>query len=57
MKPPFRIDDIPATSDEIIQRAKEYGYSGNGGLFLTSEASQILRNNGHEVTTNQNFAG
>jgi len=61
MAKPYRITkdnfDQAADVEDVIGMAKAYGYKGTGGMFFTSEAAQVLRDNGFDVTTNQNFAG
>lgn len=45
----YHIDSEPASASDIIKKAKGYGYEGYGGIFQTSVASGILRENGHAV--------
>lgn len=49
----YRIDKEPVDWQEIIERAKNYGYTGE--IMQTSVAASILRENGHEVDENPDF--
>lgn len=51
-KKPYLIDNEPVDGDEIIEKAKKYGYEGDGGIFRTSIAAGILRKHGHIVSNN-----
>lgn len=33
----------------IVRKAREYGYESTSGIYLTSEASRILEDNGHQI--------
>ena len=46
---PYLIDNEPADMDDIIKLAKELGYEGFGGMFLTSQAAGVIRKHGHTV--------
>ncbi len=54
-KKTYTIDDIPANADDIIEKAKGYGYVGDRGMFFTSAASQVLRAHGHKVGYNTKY--
>ena len=46
----YTIDDEPASALDIIKKAKELDYRyGRDGFCLTSEAAQVLRDNGYVV--------
>ena len=45
----YHIDNEPASARDIIRKAREYGYEGSGGFYLSSQASDILREHGHIV--------
>ena len=51
----YLIDDEPASANDIIRMARKYGYQGMEGFFFTSQAAQVLRDNGHTVSENNNF--
>lgn len=54
-KKPYMIDDIEADGNDIIAAAKEYGYEGYAGVFQTSIAAKILRENGFKVMKNPDY--
>lgn len=54
---PYLLDNEPVTGSELIERAQRLGYRSEDGLYRTSEAAAVLREAGHEVTTNQAYAG
>jgi hypothetical protein len=53
MMKPYRLDDEPVSFEELITAARNEGYEGSEGMFFTSEAAAVLRQNGHQVTDNQ----
>lgn len=49
----YLLDGREATAAELINAAKQYGYTGHDDfIFFTSEAARYLRNNGCIVTDN-----
>lgn len=48
----YLIDKEPVDGNELIKRAKELGYEGYGGIFMTSQAAGVLRENGYTVVNN-----
>lgn len=38
---------------ELIQLAEDYGYKEEGGIYLTSQAAKVLRDNGYFVGRNE----
>jgi hypothetical protein len=46
----YYIDGEPVAWGELIRRAQEIGYSSPDGFYCTSEASDVLRRNGHDVS-------
>ena len=51
----YMIDDEPVTSDELIERGKELGYEGNGGIYFTSGSARVLRDHGYTVGNNPDY--
>ena len=45
----YLVNDKPLTWIELIELSWKYGYSEDDGLYLTSKASQILRDCGFTV--------
>jgi hypothetical protein len=46
----YHVDGKQVTWDELINMATDlYGYQAKHGIKLTSEAAEILRENGHTV--------
>ena len=50
---PYLIDNEPASSRDIIEKAQEYGYVGYRGVFFTSISAGVLREHGHKVENNK----
>ncbi len=57
MSKEYLIDGEPVDFMEIIRRAKKLGYEGDGGMLLSSEASDVLRQHGHTVGTTKEGEG
>lgn len=52
---PYLIDGKPADMDDIIEQAKELGYTGDAyGVYYTSGAARVLREHGHTVEEAKN---
>lgn len=49
MEKKYHIDFEPADMRDVISRAQEYGYENKNGIYQTSVAAKILRDNGHKV--------
>lgn len=46
----YHIDNVPVSASDIVEKAQMYSTEyGEDGIFLTSEAAKILRENGHVV--------
>jgi hypothetical protein len=43
------LDGKPISFENLILKAKQYGYYSPGGFYCTSEAARILRENGFIV--------
>lgn len=43
MKKLYLVNKVPVTFQRLIELAKEYGYESSDGLYMTSEAAQVLR--------------
>lgn len=49
----YLIDNQEADMNDIIEKAKGYGYSGDSyGVYFTSGAAKVLREHGHTVEEN-----
>jgi len=46
----YSLDGQKVSFTQLIDAAKDEGYSSSDGFFRTSEAAQVLRDNGHEVS-------
>lgn len=45
----YLLDGRSVSFMQLIEAAREEGYEGDGGMFLTSGAARVLRENGHVV--------
>ena len=53
-KKEYLLDKEPVDWQELISRAKNYGYTGDSyGIFYTSSAADLLRRKGHTVEQNK----
>lgn len=57
MKKPYLIDDNPADFMDIIRLARSLGWDGVDGIFLSSQASEFLRERGHFIGDNPIYLG
>lgn len=45
----WKIDGEPVSFNEVIKRARAYGYESDCGIYQTSVATRWLRENGHTI--------
>ena len=52
----YMIDDTFVNSDELIERAKTLGYTGDEyGTFYTNGSARVLRDHGYTVGNNPDY--
>ena len=53
---PYLVDKQPADMDDVINKAKQYGYKEDAwGVLYVSRAAAILRKHGHKVENNNSI--